>query len=110
MKKSLTESGLKYFKYVVNAEHLKIWLSMVTDMIQTSLKDKMAIEKVTNVRTIADTMHQSKIYKEMLSEIEDLKNLFYNSSCICYRKKIFFKNAGKTRPFSINFFVTASYT
>ena len=67
---------------------MKIQLLMVADMIKTSLKDKMAIKEVTNVRTIADAMQQSEIYKGMLTE--DVENILHISSYISHSWKIFF--------------------
>jgi len=41
----------------------KVQLSMLPDMIKTALNG--TIKRVTNVRTIADTMMQSEIYQNM---------------------------------------------
>ena len=77
---TIPESLLKYLK---DDEHLKIQLSMVADMIKTSLMDQMAIKevtnvrKVTNVRTIADTMQESEIYKGMLTEIDKVLKIYF---------------------------------
>ena len=56
---------------------VKIQLSMVADMIKTSLTDKITIKEVTNVRTIADIMQQSEIYKGMLTEIDKILKIYY---------------------------------
>ena len=73
----IPDSLLKYFEDDVNAERLKIQLPIVADMIKTSLKDTMAIKVVTNVRTIADTMQESEIYKGMLTEIDKVLKIYF---------------------------------
>ena len=71
---TIPEPLLNYLKDDVDAERLKIQLSMVADMIKT---DQMAIKEVTNVRTIADTMQKSEIYKGMLSEIDKILKIYF---------------------------------
>lgn len=68
---------LQYLEDDVDAEPLKIQLAMVADMIKTSRKDNTAIKVVTNVRTIADTMQESEIYKGMLTEIDKVLKIYF---------------------------------
>ena len=52
-------------------------------MIKTAFANNISIKKVTNVRTIADAMQQSEVYRGMLSEIY----IFYY---ICHSREINF--------------------
>ena len=62
-------------------------LSMIPNLIKTAYADNI---KVTNVRTIADAMIKSEIYKGMLNEVDKLLDIFYISCCKCNRRKILF--------------------
>ena len=46
-------------------------------MIKTAFSGSMAIKKVTNVRTIAQAMEQSEIYKAMLSETYKFVKIYF---------------------------------
>ena len=46
-------------------------------MIKIALVDRMAVKEVTNVRTIADAMQQSEIYKGMLTEIDKILRIYF---------------------------------
>jgi len=51
---------------------------MIHKMIKTANDgSKITITQVTNVRTIADTLLQSKIYRDMLSEISKAVVLYF---------------------------------
>ena len=50
---------------------------MLSDMIKTAFSSNVSVKKVTNVRTIADTMEQSEIYKGMLSQINKVLILYF---------------------------------
>ena len=52
---------------------MKIQLPMLPDAISTAFAGSLIrVQKVTNVRTIADTFNQSEIVKGMLSEVDKL--------------------------------------
>ena len=53
-------------------DRLKTQLSFVNDMVANA-----GVTRVTNVRTISDTMSTSSIYKNMLSEVDKLLKLYY---------------------------------
>ena len=74
----------KFLENDVDAERLKVQLLMVADMIKIALVDRMTVKEVTNVRTIADAMQQSEIYKGMLTEIDKLLRI-YRTSMTHYR-------------------------
>ena len=61
----------------IDLEHLKIQLSLVQDMIKTANSESIPVTKVTNVRTIAEAMNTSDIYKTMLSEVNRLLQLYF---------------------------------
>ena len=48
---------------------------MLPDVIKTALEG--SIKTVTNVRTIADAMLKSKIYQNMLSEVNKMLTLYF---------------------------------
>lgn len=69
-------SGIKnYLNKDIDLERLKCQLSLVPDMVKTASEGR--ISKVTNVRTLGDLLNQSRIYKDMLSEVNKLVNLFF---------------------------------
>ena len=49
---------------------------MLADMIKTSFSST-EIKKVTTLRTIADAMNQSDIYKKMLGEIDKVLKIYF---------------------------------
>ena len=55
---------------------------MLPDMIKTAFAGDVLIKKVTNVRTIANAIQQSEIYKleEMLSEIDKVLKICFTFS------------------------------
>ena len=67
----------KFLENDVDAERLKVQLLMVADMIKIALVDRMAVKEITNVRTIADAMQQSEIYKGMLTEIDKILRIYF---------------------------------
>ena len=66
-----------YLKDDVDCERFKVHLSMLPDLIKTAFKDSVPMKKVTNVRTIAEAMEQSTIYKDMLSEVDKVLKIFF---------------------------------
>ncbi len=54
----------------IDKSRLSVQLPMVQDMINTALGG--SIKKTTNLRTIAEAMNKSNIYKTMLSEVDKL--------------------------------------
>ena len=73
----ISELVSKFLENDVNAERLKVQLLMVADMIKIALVDRMAVKEVTNVRTIADAMQQSEIYKGLLTEIDKILRIYF---------------------------------
>ena len=70
------ESLQKYLENDIDKARFAVQLSMVADMIKNAFQHT-TIKSVTNVRTIAEGMNQSEIYKRMLGEIHKvLKNYF----------------------------------
>ena len=63
------ESLLNYLEKDIDRDRFIVQLSMVADMIKNALQ-QTPIKKVTNLRTIAEGMNQSEIYKKMLGEID----------------------------------------
>ncbi len=59
-----TLRNLPYLKGDFNHNHLKIQLFLVKDMVMNA--GEIRVTRVTNVRTISDTMNTSCIYKNML--------------------------------------------
>ena len=68
---------LCYLKDDVDYERFKAHLSMLPDLIKVAFKDSVPVKKVTNVRTIAEAMEQSVIYKDMLSEVDKVLKIFF---------------------------------
>ena len=61
----------------VDVEHLKDQLSLLQVMIMTA-SETASVTKFTNIRTVADAMNKSSIYKNiMLSELDKLLNMYY---------------------------------
>ena len=63
------ESLLKYLEGDIDKDRFVTQVTLIPDMIKTALIHS-PIKKVTNLRTIADAMNKSEIYKGMLSEID----------------------------------------
>lgn len=74
---SLSSLIQSYLKNDIDLERLKIQLSLVQDMIKTANSESIPVTKVTNVRTIAEAMNTSDIYKTMLSEVNRLLQLYF---------------------------------
>jgi len=62
---------------------------MLPDMIKSAFADGtgVPIKKVTNVRTIANAMQKSEIFKGMLSEIDKVLNIYFICN-ICHSREI----------------------
>ena len=70
----ISDVVLNFLENDVDHSRLKIQLLMLPDMIKTAFAN-ISI-KVTNVRTIADAMQQSEIYRGMLSEIDKVLKIY----------------------------------
>ena len=66
-----------YLDKNIDQDRLKTQLSLVCDMIKTAFSGSIPVTKVTNVRTIAEAMNTSDIYKGMLSEVDKLLKLYF---------------------------------
>ena len=64
---SLPSTVLDYVGNDFDQERLKCQLSLIPDMFKTATDG--SINKVTHIRTIADIMQRSSIYRGMLSEV-----------------------------------------
>ena len=71
----------------VNVKCLKVQLAMLPDLIKTAFNG--TIKKVTNIRTIADAMIQSDIYKTMLCEVNKLLLLYFTFPVIAVAERSF---------------------
>ena len=72
---SLASTLLDYMGKDFDHERLKCQLSLIPDMIKTT--GDGSINKVTHIRTIADIMQRSSIYRGMLSEVFKLLKLYF---------------------------------
>ena len=72
---SLPSTVLDYVGNDFDQERLKCQLSLIPDMFKTATDG--SINKVTHIRTIADIMQRSSIYRGMLSEVFKLLKLFF---------------------------------
>lgn len=70
------ETLMNYLGNDVNMDRLLPQLTMVSDMIKNAFHDP-PIKTVTSVRTIAEGMNQSDIYKKMLAEVDKLLKLYF---------------------------------
>ena len=70
------ESLLNYLEKDIDRDRFIVQLSMVADMIKNALQ-QTPIKKVTNLRTIAEGMNQSEIYKKMLGEIDKVLKIYF---------------------------------
>ena len=64
----------------LDCNRLKIQLLMVPDMIKTAFSSEQPVKEVTSVRTIANAMKRSSIYKEMLCEIDKILKIYLTYS------------------------------
>ena len=71
---TLSQALIRFLEGDVDVARLKVQLCMLPDAIKTALNG--TIKRVTNVRTIADAMLQSEIYKNMLCEVNKLLLLY----------------------------------
>lgn len=70
------ECLMKYLEKDINVQTFCTQLTMVADMIKTAFQHT-PVKKVTSLRTIADAMNQSEIYKRMLGEIDKVLKLYF---------------------------------
>ena len=75
MANEIPETVSAYLGSDVDVERLKVQLLMLPDMVKTASEGQ--IKAITNVRTIASLMEQSKIYKGMLSETDKLLKIYF---------------------------------
>jgi len=71
---SISPAIQSHLRRYIEQDRLQTQLSLVCDMIKTG---GMKIKKVTNVRTIAEAMNKSTIYKGMLGEVDKLLKLYF---------------------------------
>ena len=71
----ISDSVSNFIEGDIDKSRLSIQLSMVQDMIKTAMDG--SIKKTTNIRTIAQAMDKSDIYKNMLSEIDKLLRIYF---------------------------------
>lgn len=71
----MTHSVSKFIEGDIDMSRLLVQLPMVQDMIETVMNG--SIRKTTNLRTIAQAMDKSNIYKNMLSEIDKLLKVHF---------------------------------
>ena len=71
----IPEALSSYMEADVDQACLKVQLLMIPDMIKTAFDG--SIRKVTTIRTLADAMNKSEIYKGMLSEVDKLLKLCF---------------------------------
>ena len=69
----LDDTLLKYLEKDIDLERFSTQLKMVKDMIQIA----NPVKQVTTLRTIADAMNVSQIYKGMLQEIDKVLKLYF---------------------------------
>ena len=76
----LSEALIKFLEGDVDVECLKVRLYMLPEAIETALNG--TIKWVANVRMIADAMTQSKMYQNMLCEVNKILLLqIFHISC-----------------------------
>ena len=71
----ITDAVSKFIEDDIDKSRLSIQLPMVQDMIKTAMDG--SIKKTTNLRTIAQAMDKSNIFKNMLSEIDKLLKIYF---------------------------------
>ena len=71
----LSDTSLKYFEKDIDHTQLAFQLAMIPTMIKIALNS--TIKKVTNIRTIADSMDMSDMYKNMLTEVDKLLKIYF---------------------------------
>ena len=70
------QSLLAYLERDIDTEKFAIQLHMITDMIKNAFQNH-PIKSVTNVRTIAEGMSQSEMFKRMLGEVHKVLKLYF---------------------------------
>ena len=68
------EDVMHYLKDDVDYECLNVYHSILPDLLKTAFKGK--VKKETNIRIIAEAMEQSTIYKDMLSKVDKILQIF----------------------------------
>ena len=69
----IIEVVAEYFKSKIDLPRLSVQLQMVPDAVRTAFCDTaVQVHKVTNVRTIADTLNKNDMLKKMLCEVNKL--------------------------------------
>ena len=97
----LGESLLRYLEGDIAKDRFITQLPLIPDMIKTAFVQS-PIKKVTTLRTIADAMNKSEIYKGMLSEIHKVLKIYFTfpvttstaerSFSSMHRLKTYFRN------------------
>ena len=72
----ISEDIIKCIQGRIDVSRLQIQLSMLPDAINTAFATSLNVKKVTNVRTIADTLNQNDMVKNMLGEVSKLHIYF----------------------------------
>ena len=67
---------MKYLEADVDKDRLVSQLTMVSDMIKNAF-EHLPVKTVTSVRTIAEGMNQSDIYKRMLAEVDKMLKIYF---------------------------------
>ena len=70
------QSVLNYLKNDIDEDRFLIQLPMISDMIKNAFQD-VSIKSVTNVRTIAEGMNKSIMYKRMLGEVHKALKIYF---------------------------------
>ena len=69
----IPKAVVEYFGGKIGLGYLKIQLPMLTDAINTTFAGSaIHVKKVKHMRTITNTLNQSKIVKGMLSKVDRL--------------------------------------
>ena len=71
LRTDVTEDIKKYLQPDVDCSRISLHFAMIPNMI-SSVSSYNPITRVTNIRTIANAMNASDIYKSMLSEVDKL--------------------------------------
>ena len=96
----LSQTLVDFIEKDVNAERLKVQLAMLPDLIKTAFNG--TIKKVTNIRTIADAMMQSDIYKTMLCEVNKLLLLYFTFSVTAATAERSFSSLRRVKSYLCN--------
>ena len=69
----IPDSARQYFHGKIDFGRLEVHLKMLPEVFKTASSHSASdipIQKVTNVRTIADTLSKSEIYRGMVSQVD----------------------------------------